>query len=331
MIAIENVRLFDEVQARTDDLTEALEQQTATSEVLQVISSSAGELEPVFQAMLENATRICGAQFGMLWLAEGDGFRTSAMHNLPAALVEERGADYLMRPDPDVPLGRVAATKRLVHIADMTTEPVYLRRAILLLPWSRGRGAHAPRRTHAKEGELVGMLAIYRQEVRPFTEKQIELVHELRRAGRHRDREHAATQRTAPESLQQQTATADMLKLISRSAFDLQGVLDTLTRSAAQLCEAEMAGIVRPDGGEHYWTTAFNFPPDFMEFMKTRPIVRDRGSVAGVPCSKGTSSIVRMYWRIPTSPMAKRRSWAATGRCSRFRCCAKATRSASSC
>ena len=110
VIAIENVRLFDEVQARTHELTEALEQQTATSEVLQVISSSPGELEPVFQAMLENATRICDAKFGVMWLCEDDGFRAVALHG-PTAHVEERRRDPLIYPEPKTPLARIARSR----------------------------------------------------------------------------------------------------------------------------------------------------------------------------------------------------------------------------
>src|SRR5262249_8933615 len=127
VIAIENVRLFDEVQARTRELTEALEQQTATSEVLGVISSSPGELEPVFQAMLANAVRICEAKIGSLYIREGDGFRTVAVHNAPPAYVEARTRE-LIRPPPDSTLGRVAATKQVAHIADIKTIPSYVER-----------------------------------------------------------------------------------------------------------------------------------------------------------------------------------------------------------
>src|SRR5262249_33024112 len=119
VIAIENVRLFDEVQARTRDLSEALEQQTATSEVLGVISSCPGELEPVFHAMLENATRICEAQFGTLYECKGDAFRPVALHNASAGYAERRQSNDLLRPPPDVPLGLAAATKRAAQIADV--------------------------------------------------------------------------------------------------------------------------------------------------------------------------------------------------------------------
>jgi hypothetical protein len=125
VIAIENVRLFDDVQARTRELTESLQQQTATSEVLQVISSSPGELEPVFQAMLENATRICAAKFGLLWLADGDGFRAVGLHGVPPALGVARRRDQIVRFGPDTPFGRMIETKRLVHVSDITVEPAY--------------------------------------------------------------------------------------------------------------------------------------------------------------------------------------------------------------
>src|SRR5262249_13172027 len=123
---IENVRLFDKVQARTRELTEALEQQTATSEVLHVISSSPGELEPVFQAMLENATRICEAKFGDLYLRDGDAFRMAATHNSPSAYAAARRRAPLLRPPPDAPLGLVAMTKQVAHITDITTIPSYV-------------------------------------------------------------------------------------------------------------------------------------------------------------------------------------------------------------
>ena len=201
VIAIENVRLFDEVQARTRELSESLEQQTATSEVLRVISSSPGELEPVFQAMLENATRICEAKFGLLFLSDGDAFRTAAMHNAPPPLVEARRREELFRPPPHTALGRMALTKQPVQIADMLAERGYFD-----VPpgYSRPQIAHlAGARTVVsvpmlKDGALVGAIVIYRQEVRPFTDKQIELVKNFATSGGHRDREHTAAQRAAP-------------------------------------------------------------------------------------------------------------------------------------
>jgi GAF domain-containing protein len=178
VIAIENTRLLNELRQRTDDLSESLEQQTATSEVLQVISSSPGDLQPVFQVMLDNATHICNAKFANLVLYDGGTFRAVALRGAPAAWAELRRREPTVRPGrQDDPLSRVAATNQLQHIADLRTEKAYKEhdppimamvdiagaRTVLLVPM-------------LKENELVGVIGIYRQEVKPFSDKQIELV-----------------------------------------------------------------------------------------------------------------------------------------------------------
>src|SRR5207344_2436410 len=172
VIAIENTRLLNELRQRTDDLSEALEQQTATSEVLQVISSSPGELEPVFQAMLANATRICEAKFGNFLLYDGNELRVVAMHGAPVGWAELRGRDPAVRPWPNNPLGRIVKTKQLQHIADIRTEKAYLDRDPAFVPLGEVAGARTLLIVPMlKENELVGVLGIYRQEVRPFTDK----------------------------------------------------------------------------------------------------------------------------------------------------------------
>ncbi|MGA6934233.1 MAG: GAF domain-containing protein, partial [Pseudolabrys sp.] len=171
VIAIENVRLFEEVQARTRDLFESLEQQTATSEVLQVISSSAGELKPVFETMLESAVRICGAKFGNLLLVEGDAFRHVALHGAPQAYLEERRREPVIRPRPGSDLDRIRSTKQIVHVADLQLGGPATA-AIVELAGAR-TFLNVPM---LKDNELIGTIGIYRQEVRPFTNKQIELV-----------------------------------------------------------------------------------------------------------------------------------------------------------
>src|SRR5215813_8731258 len=158
-------------------LAEALEQQTATSEVLQVISSSPGELEPVFAAMLANATRLCEAKFGTLLLRDGDAFRMVAMHGAPPAYVELRRRDPVIRVSPNNPLSRVVATKQLQHVADFRKEQAYVERdppAVALADVAGARTVVAV--PMLKDNELVGAIVIYRQEVRPFTDKQIDLV-----------------------------------------------------------------------------------------------------------------------------------------------------------
>jgi signal transduction histidine kinase len=176
VIAIENVRLFDDVQARTRELSEALEQRTASSEVLQVISSSPGDLEPVFRAMLENAVRICAANFGVLFRYEDGAWRAAAMLGVPAAFAEfwQRGPQ---RPGPRTALGRVVETRQTVHIADVTMDPAYVEgEPVFVAAVNLGRFRTILNIPILKENELIGAFAIYRQEVRPFTDKQIALI-----------------------------------------------------------------------------------------------------------------------------------------------------------
>src|SRR5262249_8991402 len=274
VIAIENARLLNE-------LRESLQQQTATSEVLRIISSSQDRLEPVFQAVLENATRLCEAEFGILWLAEGDKWRSVALHGLPAELAEARQREPVVHFVPNTPIGRVIRTTQLVHVDDLTKEPGYLERNPRLVSFIELGGARsAVFAPMLKDTELIGVLTIYRQQVGRFSDRQIALVTSFANQAVIAV-ENVRLLNELRESLQQQTATADVLKVISRSAFDLQAVLDTLVESAARLCEAQTANISRQKGANYHLVATHGFPSGFKEYVETQPIELSRGSLTG--------------------------------------------------
>jgi GAF domain-containing protein len=265
VIAIENARLMNE-------LRQSLEQQTATSEVLRVISSSPGELKPVFQAMLENAVRVCGAKFGVLYFSEGHGFRTVAMHDVPPAFAELREREPVVVPTPGGGLDQLTKTKQVVHIADYSALP----------PQARGRlGDLGGARTVVsvpmfKDNDLIGAIVIYRQEVRRFADKQIELlqnfaaqaviaIENARLLNELRQRTNDLT-----ESLEQQTATSEVLSVISSSPGELEPVFKAMLENATRICEAKFGVLHRFDGQAFHFAADVGAPLEYAEFNRRR-------------------------------------------------------------
>ena len=282
VIAIENARLLNELRQRTTDLTEALEQQTGTSEVLQVISRSPGDLQPVFASMLENATRICDAKFGSIARWEGQALHFVATHNLPPAFAEYRlGSPY--RPALENPLSRMFTAKAVLHIADLAAERAYIeRRDPGMVAAVELGGAHtAIAVPMVKENELIGLFLLYRQEVCPFSDKQIELVQNFAAqaviAIENARLLNELRQRTTDlsEALEQQTATSEVLQVISSSPGHLEEVFASMLEKAARICDAAFGNIYRWDGKLLHLVASHNAPPAYIEYRKQKPFRAD--------------------------------------------------------
>jgi signal transduction histidine kinase len=287
VIAIENVRLFETEQQRTRELSESLEQQTATSEVLRVISSSPGDLQPVFSAILESAARLCDASFGNFYRCDDDALRLVATYNTPVAFVEARSRSPLGL-NQNNPIAEMLAAKTVLHVDDLARDERYTnqRDPNIVAGVELGGVRTFVAVPMLKDDELIGALVVYRQEVRPFSDKQVELVKNFA-AQAVIAIENTRLLNELRQSLQQQTATADVLKIISRSAFDLRTVLQTLVESVARFCAADKAHIIREKNGGFYTAEAYGYSREFMDYIKNILIKAERGTASGRALAEG--------------------------------------------
>jgi two-component system, NtrC family, sensor kinase len=244
VIAIENVRLFTELQEKNRVITEALEQQTATSELLRVIGSSATDVQPVFEAIATNAVTLCGAAYAVVFRFDGDMVSVVAHDNVDPPALEALHQIWPRRPDRSALVGRTIIDRSVLHIADVTAEPAFTLSAALqpVFPIRTFLGVPILR-----DGASIGAIALSRREVAPFSDRQIELVRTFA------DQAVIAIENVrlfneTKEALERQTATSEILRVISSSPTDVQPVFDAVAASAARLCEAIDAAIFRVDG-----------------------------------------------------------------------------------
>ena len=253
------------------ELNEALERQVATSEVLRVISSSPGELEPVFQAMLQNAVQICQASLGNLWLRQGDKFQIVAIHGASKEYRDYLFAEPLVEPDAESAMGRIASTGRVVQIDDVSNAPTHgMRMRIATIKIAKARTLIGV--PMLKNNEVVGIIGIYRQEVRPFTDKQIELVKNFA-AQAVIAIENARLLNELREALQQQTAAAEVLKVISSSPGDLTPVFEAILDNAVNICGAKFGNLFLCDGDKFTIVAMYGAPAAVTEWWRSNPTI----------------------------------------------------------
>ena len=284
VVAIENTRLFEAEQQRTRELSESLEQQTATSDVLRVISSSPTDIQPVLETIGERAEKLCNAEISAVCIVDGELIRLASIHGMTEAGVEAVRRLFPMQRTDETITARAIRTRSVCHVADVLSDPQYQQKDIARLAGIRGcLGVPMVR-----DEQVVGAIFVARRQPGLFSDTQVQLLKTFA------DQaviaiENVRLFKETKISLEQQTATADVLKIISRSTFDLRTVLQTLVESAARFCDADKASIIREKNGAFYATEAYGFSDEFLDYMKNIPVKAERGSASGRALLEGRS------------------------------------------
>jgi GAF domain-containing protein/anti-sigma regulatory factor (Ser/Thr protein kinase) len=276
VIAIENVRLFEEVQARTRELSETLEQQTATADVLKVISSSLNDLRPVFETIGHRAEKLCDADISVISMVDDDQIHLVSIHGVTEEGIEAVRRVYPMRRDGETLTARAIRSSTVCHVPDVLSDPLYQTKDAARVSGFRA-GLAVPM---IREGQVIGAIFVSRKQAGLFTDAQVQLLKTFA------DQAVIAIENVrlfneTKDALAQQTATADVLKLISRSTFDLRTVLQTLIESAARFCDADKASVIRERNGSFYSAEAYGYSREFMDYVQDIPIKAERGTASG--------------------------------------------------
>jgi GAF domain-containing protein len=321
VIAIENARLFEEVQARTRELQESLEYQTAIGEVLNVIGRSPNELQPVLDVIVETAGRLCQADNAHVFRLKDGKYHLAACNEIATEALEYLTQHPIEPGQQGSVTARAVLERCTIHVPDAMTDPDYGRSPLIV-----GTILSVPL---LRDSLPVGAITVSRTISEPFTEKQIELVTTfadqaliaINNVGLFEAVQ--ARTRELQESLKQQTATADVLKVISRSTFDLQTVLNTLVESAARLCEADTVVIGRPKDKTFYFEASYGFSLEFAEFVARYPAGIDRGTVSGRALLGRKTVHAPTFWPIPNTAISSIKPWADFEPCLASRSCEK--------
>jgi len=282
VIAIENVRLFEAERQRTRELTESLEQQTATSEVLSVISRSPANIQPVFEIIRERAEKLCDAERSLVSIVEGELIHLASIHGPVKAAEEAARRAFPMRLTDETVAARAIRTRSVCHVPDVLSDPQYQLKGVARVSGFRG-ALVVPM---VRDDQVIGAIFVAKKQPGLFSDAQIQLLKTFA------DQAVIAIENVrlfneTKISLEQQTATADVLKIISRSAFDLRAVLQTLVESAARFCAADNATIIREKDGAFHSAEAYGYSREFMNYIKNIPVRAERGSASGRALAEG--------------------------------------------